>query len=126
MLKIVLDTNVFVSGAIKKNSDPGRIIEAWKEAKYILFTTEEIISEIIKVFKYPKIKEKYNIRDKEIDEIIETLNYDSFITPGKKKIVIDIEDRDDIKFLSCAEEARADFLVTGDEPSAFVQYPVVD
>lgn len=114
MIKAVLDTNQFVSGIIKKESNPGKIMRAWREGKFLLLTSKSIIKEIEKVLKYPHIQKKYHITDKEIREIKNNLNADAIVTPGKVKVNVVLDDSDDDKFIACALEGGADYIVTGD------------
>ena len=53
-MKIVLDTNVFISGIFWKGAS-NKVIVNWKEGKFTLVTSLETISEIIKVLKDFKI-----------------------------------------------------------------------
>ena len=50
ILKVVLDTNIFVSG-IFWIGDSNKIIKLWKEGKLVLFTSREIINELEGVYK---------------------------------------------------------------------------
>ena len=54
-MKAVLDTNVFISGVFWKGNS-NKIITNWREGKFILVTSLETISEIIKILKDFKIK----------------------------------------------------------------------
>lgn len=54
-MKIVLDTNIFISGIFWKGSS-NKVITNWKEGKFTLVTSLEAVSEIIKVLKDFKIK----------------------------------------------------------------------
>jgi len=48
MIRIVLDTNVFMSG-IFWSGNPGKILDAWSNKKIILIFSKEIIDEYIRV-----------------------------------------------------------------------------
>lgn len=115
MIKVVLDTNLFVSGAISCSGNPDKILRAWQEARFILVISESIIKEIEKVLRYPKIQKKYYLEEKDIQEIIESLWIDAQVTPGRLKVNLIIDDPSDNKFLSCACEGKADYIVTGDK-----------
>ena len=53
-MKIILDTNVFISGIFWKGSS-NKVISNWREGKFNLVTSLEAASEIIKVLKDFKI-----------------------------------------------------------------------
>lgn len=114
MIKAVVDTNGFVSGTIKKDSNPGKVLKAWREGRFILVSSKPIVFEIERVFKYPRIKEKYNLTEKDVRDVITNINTDAIVTPGKLKISGISRDPDDRKFITCAIEGRANYIITGD------------
>ena len=112
MLKVVLDTNVIVSGVISQAGQPSRLLGAFEEGKFQLLISREILKEIAEVLTRPKIR-KYGITPEKIEKILRTLLKYSLITPGKFKAAFPRDPADEI-FLACAEEGQADYLVTGD------------
>lgn len=115
MIKAVLDTNGFVSAAIKPGGLQHQIYQAWRHDEFELATSEEIIAEIERVLEYPRIKRVLGLTPQEIREMIRTLRENAEITPGRIQVDIVKDDPDDNKFLACAEEAGASFVVTGDD-----------
>ncbi|MCK4852476.1 MAG: putative toxin-antitoxin system toxin component, PIN family [Candidatus Omnitrophica bacterium] len=110
MLKVVIDTNVFISGVLTAGGNPSTILKAWKRIhKYQLFVTEDIIREILKVM---------SRLDIEADIILDwnkMIRKNATIVKPKKKITVIREDPSDDKFLECAFEVNADYIVSGDE-----------
>src|SRR3972149_10603121 len=79
---VILDTNVLISGLIFGKGLPHKITsEVKKNPNYKVIVDEEQWKEILRVLEYPKIKDKYKIREKEIDEL--TL----FLEEGRMKAV---------------------------------------
>ncbi len=70
MLKVVLDTNQFVSAIITKKGASAQVLQAWREHAYILITSEEIIKEIKEVLQYPRIAKKYHLQKEDIDPLV--------------------------------------------------------
>jgi putative PIN family toxin of toxin-antitoxin system len=116
MLRVVLDTNIFVSSLLVKEGIPAQVLDAWRDRQYALFISPTIISEIRSTLDYPHIRNKYNITDGDIDRLITLLEYDAFIVPGDNKSVAGSipEDPPDEAVLACALDARADLIVSGD------------
>jgi putative PIN family toxin of toxin-antitoxin system len=112
-MRVVLDTNVFVSGLLVKESIPSRILYAFKEEKFILIISLEIISEILEVL----IRPRFNLEREKIFEIMSAIEIKSekVIIPFTKKGIIMPYAPDDEKFLWCAEIGQADFIVSGDK-----------
>lgn len=114
MLKAVVDTNVLVSGTILSRGNPYEILEAWRQGKFIMVLSPDIISEAEAVFRRPKIFKKYGLTETLIARLISTFNVEALVTPpGSIDLVPDIEPAD-VKFLACADAGAADYLVTGD------------
>ena len=49
MLRVVLDTNIFVSGLLSKTGLPAKILDAWRAGQYLLITSPPIVAEIRRV-----------------------------------------------------------------------------
>jgi len=115
MLKVVLDTNIFVSSLLVKVGLPAQILNAWRERKLILAVSSSIIAEIHAILSYTHIRRKYEVSKEEIDELITLLEQDSLLVHSNTKIINAIaKDPSDDKVLVCATEAKVDFIVSGD------------
>ncbi|RJQ52072.1 MAG: putative toxin-antitoxin system toxin component, PIN family [Actinobacteria bacterium] len=114
MLRAVLDTNIVVSGTISSSGAPYDVLQAWRQRRFTLVTSPDILLEIQRVFDYPKIRKSYDLEPKTIKAIIARLNKYSVVTAGKVKVSAIDDDPTDNMFLACAKEAEADFIVTGD------------
>jgi putative PIN family toxin of toxin-antitoxin system len=116
MLRVALDTNIFVSSLLVKEGVPAKVLDAWRERQYALFISPTILSEIRATLDYPRIRRKYSITDTEIDRLITLLEYDALIVPGDDESVAGSvsEDPSDEAVLACALDARADLIVSGD------------
>ena len=114
MLKIVLDTNVFVSALINPRGKPAQILNYVFESKVRLFTSPSIIEELERVLSYPKLVKRHGLEKEELKKFVSDLL--SILSPveGKKAIEVIVEDPADNNYLSCALDAKADFIVSGD------------
>ena len=115
MLRVVLDTNQFVSSVIIKKGPPAQLLQAWKNHTYILITSRQIIEEIKKALHYPRIVKKYHLHEREIEALINLIEHEAIILPAPSKIHVIKEDPDDNKILACALEAKAQYIVSGDK-----------
>jgi putative PIN family toxin of toxin-antitoxin system len=114
LLRVVLDTNVYVSGTILARGTPFQILEAWRHQAYILVTSEAIIAEIERVLRYPRIRDRYGIGEADIVRLAASLRGDALVVPGECVIPPTCSDPDDDILLACALEAQADCIVSGD------------
>ncbi|MCK9378067.1 MAG: putative toxin-antitoxin system toxin component, PIN family, partial [Syntrophobacterales bacterium] len=82
----MLDANVFVSAALKPNSKPGQIVDLVRQGRIVLLLSQDILAELRKVFRYPKIRKELLISTKEIDEALAEIAQAAILTPGKIRI----------------------------------------
>ena len=108
-MKVVLDTNVFVSGVFF-SGPPYQILKAWRDGKIQLVVSPEILDEYRRVGEilaedHPNIDLKpvldYVIRNAEV-----------YAAPPLPESVC--EDPDDDKFLACALASESTVIVSGD------------
>jgi len=110
LLRVVIDTNVFISGVLVEESNPSIVLKAWKRMqKYQLFITEEIIQEILRVMK------ELNISADIIAGWNKVIRKNAIPVAPTRKIEAVKEDPSDNKFIECAIESCADYIVTGDK-----------
>ena len=111
-VKVVFDTNVWVSIALKKvlNDEFSRVKQG-----LTIYVSEDIFLEISKVLQYPKIAQilrNYGIREK---EILRAIAANSKMVEPKVKLHVISEDAQDNKILECASAAGVDIIVSGDK-----------
>lgn len=109
IMRIVLDTNVYISGILFGGNSKA-IIDLILEGKFELFITEEIIKEINDVLLRPKFDFSPGI----VRHIISEIDLISKIVIPKIKHNIVERDFDDNIIIDCAIECNADCIVTGD------------
>ena len=112
-LKIVLDTNVWVS-ALLWGGKPAAILEAAEEGKLRIFISEGIAAEISQVLAYPKIEKIYRTELRRQELMGQVLKNAEFIKTAIKVEVV-TEHPADNKVLECALAAKADYIVSGDK-----------
>ena len=115
MLKVVIDTNVFISATLTPRGNPAKVLKAWQEGKIDLVISPQILKEIKKVIFRPRIKKLSSWTDKKRDELIQDLAKIAILTPGSLKLKVVAEDPYDDKFVVAAVEGKANYIVTGDE-----------
>ena len=111
IIRIVVDTNVIVSGLLF-GGIPGKIIEAIQQNDAQLLITGEIVNEYIKVLSY----QKFELNEDDINYLLyQILIPHSEIVPiPNQEGVIIHQDPSDDKFLLCSSKGEADYLVSGD------------
>lgn len=109
-MKIVVDTNVFVSG-IFFTGPPYRILEAWRNGRLHPAISQEIVDE------YQSVVDELSKQYPAIDTIpildFVSKNTKIIMTPSLPEPVC--MDPDDDKFIACAIAAHCKIIVSGDK-----------
>jgi len=110
MLKIVVDTNIIVSALLKPDSLPDLIINMILNKNFNLCLSEDIFDEYQQVLGRGKFKGLDQVKTRRL--LLKIKKDAKFVNPSVSVDVIK-RDPEDNKFLECALEAKADYLITG-------------
>ena len=108
-MKVILDTNVFVSGVFFAGP-PYRILEAWRDGKLQRVVSQEILEE------YQRVGETLaeQLPGINLQPIIDLVTTNAEIFPNQVLPGSVCEDPDDDKFIACAIASRCKVIVSGD------------
>ena len=109
-MKIVLDTNVLISG-IFFSGPPWQILESWKDGIITIAMSEEILTEYQRVAE--ELSEQFPGVD--IEQILELLTIHAEMVDPHGFEVIVCDDPDDDMFISCALASQCKVIVSGDK-----------
>jgi uncharacterized protein len=112
--RLVIDTNVFVSGLISAAGSPAQILKAIRQRKVIHLVSDAIVEEYLRVLDYPRIRKFKKISDEFIADIAAYLVFQTERVELVSSITLS-PDPDDNVFLETAVDGRANFLVTNDK-----------
>jgi len=113
-VKVVLDTNVLLSGLMFPDGAPGRVVAAWRQARFELVISVPQLAEIGRALAYPKIRRILGWDDQRIEQFIRQLYVRAQIVDLTGTTVQVPGDEDDIPILATLVAAKADVLITGD------------
>jgi putative PIN family toxin of toxin-antitoxin system len=114
-MRVVLDVHVLVSAAISAAGSPGKIPDLWEQDQFDLMLSPPILEELERVIHYPEIQQKYNLPEEHIDKFLGLIGNQAIaINPSKILNVIE-KDPSDNRYLECAKEGNASYIVTGDK-----------
>ncbi len=119
MLKVVLDTSVFVAAILSKNPNtaPNRILHKWQRGEFSLVISPQLQKELIIVLLRKKIKSELI---ENLITIIETLAIQ--IEGVYEATTLDKIDPNDNMFLAASYEAKADYLVSLDNDLLLLKF----
>ena len=109
MLRVVVDTNVYIS-AIFWGGKPRHVIDLGRDNKIQIFTSEDIEEEIL-----DKLVSKFGLDSDDAGRAM--ADFSTFTKPIRvtRRIHAVKDDPDDDKFIECAVECGAEFIVSGDK-----------
>ncbi|MBA7502932.1 hypothetical protein ES706_01537 [subsurface metagenome] len=104
---MVLDTNVFIAAYFNRKSASARIIDLCLENKHELIFSSRLRKEVRLILKNVRAERGFQKR-------IQSLFMNASRIKPTQKIFMVKEDPEDNKFLECALEGKADYLITSD------------
>lgn len=109
-MKVVLDTNVYISAFVFGGGNCSKITELARKGEFELFSSLFIIDELSEVLrkKFNWSREQVIVARKEIREMAQ-------LTPEVNKDLEVVEPPADNRILNCCLLSQADYLVTGDK-----------
>lgn len=117
-MRIVLDTNVLISGLMYPHSVPGKIVTAWREAQFDVVSTLPQLKEIGRVLSYPRIQKVLHWGPETIERFLEQLLLRVELAEVDESCSESVDERlrdqSDFPILAGLVASKADFLVTGD------------
>ena len=114
MIKIVVDANLSASALIKPDSNPGNILELIKQNEVELVISPSVIKEIKRILLYPKIQKYHQKTAQQLDTFFDDLLIFAWVVEGQAEIDVIQTDPTDNKYLACALDGEADYIVSGD------------
>jgi putative PIN family toxin of toxin-antitoxin system len=117
MLRVVLDTNVVVSGLLRQKGAPAAILDAATSKQFRWYISESLLDEYREVL----TRDYLGLDQQRAARFIGKLREIAIFVVPRKKVAV-ARDPDDDRVMECALEAAAHFIVTGnirDFPAQF-------
>ena len=108
-MRVVLDTNIFISGIFWRGSS-NTVIANWKGEKFTLVTSLDAVSELIKVLKDFKIR----LSDEVTKELVDLIVRNSMVVEPNERIDAVPDDPKDNIFIETAVAGNVDYIVSQD------------
>ena len=129
-LRVVLDTNVLLSGIAYPASVPGKILAAWRHGSVDVLLSAYILEELRRVL--PRLAHRHGLTPAEIDDLVDVLSIQAEVIeplPGAEPALRDVDDQPVLGTLLAAQKtSSANYLITGDKDLLAMadRYPIVD
>ncbi|HYU59351.1 MAG TPA: putative toxin-antitoxin system toxin component, PIN family [Solirubrobacterales bacterium] len=108
-MRVVVDTNVWVSGLAFPDGTPGRVIQAVRQGTVEAVASWELAAEITEVLRRPRIRALGVTEEDEEDALV-------LLAPALPDVDVEVElrDPDDAPVIAAALAGSAAAIVTGD------------
>jgi putative PIN family toxin of toxin-antitoxin system len=111
-VRIVLDTNVLVSGLAYPGSIPGRILSAWRQGGLDVVLSRYILDEMVRVL--PRLR-RISLTPAEIRDLADSFLFLAEIVEPSTELDEGLRDKADQQVLGTLRASHADYLITGDK-----------
>ena len=128
-LRVVLDTNVLLSGLAYPASVPGKIMAAWRHGSVEVLLSVYILEELRRVL--PRLAHRHGLSAAEMGDLVDILSIQAEVIeplPGVEPNLRDIDDQPVLgTLLAALTTSGADYLITGDKDLLALaeRYPIV-
>ena len=116
-LRVVLDTNVLLSGIAYPGSLPGRILSAWRHGSVEVVLSTFILEELRRVL--PRLAGRHGLSASEIDDLVDILAIQAEVLDPVEVDGALVRDPDDLPvmgtLLAALRAGNVDYLITGDK-----------
>ena len=109
-VRLVIDTNVLISAAIHPAGLQRTVLLLAVTKPARLYVSRSILEEYADVLARPELRIRKGLRQ----QLLQLLKNQSYTVDPSRRIEV-AKDTDDNIFLECADAARADYLVTGNQ-----------
>lgn len=116
-MRVILDTNILLSGLMFPEGTPGRLIRAWLDGRFTLVSHASQIEELRDVTRRDGIRSKFPFAKagRLINQIVQTADM-----PPRLPKIDRSQDPNDNFLLGLCEAGAADWLVTGDKAGLLI------
>jgi len=125
LTRIVLDTNVLLSGIAYPHSIPGKIVSAWRSGGLEVILSQYILDELHRVL--PRLNHRLGWSSVEIRDFVDSLAFlADLVEPAQTKNPL-LRDEADQPVLGTFLASKANYLVTGDKDLLALAslYPII-
>ena len=111
-MRLLLDTNILVSGLLSSKGPPGKLVRAWLDLRFELVTSEEQIDELRRVLAYERLQPY--IHPEQARDFVENLEVLAIVATDLPTLEVSPDPDDDV-ILATAVAGDADAVVSGDK-----------
>lgn len=110
VIRVVLDTNVWVSSLIRPAGPPGLLVDAVRARKFEAVVSPALAGEVLEVIERPRLRRQFELDPRQLREFLDLITHPlpSIAVPTPAR------DPDDVIIVQAAVAGQAEVIVTGD------------
>jgi len=127
-MRLVLDTNIWISGILLPKSPPEQLVHAWREGAIGIVVSQAILQEIERVLLYPKIIKRIGWAEAKVKDYVAFIALFAEHVDNVESHWVHVErDPNDSAILATLLASKADVLITGDNDLLVLKnlYPIM-
>lgn len=111
MIRVVLDTNVIVSGLLASDGIPAAILDLTLQSKVRAAFSQPTLAEMERILRRPR----FDFEPRKVGSFLTLFKSRAKLVSPSRTLDVCRKDPSDNRFLECAEAAKAEFLITGNQ-----------
>ena len=112
MLRVVIDTSSLISYVLTRGDIMHRVVAQWRANGFVVLSSPATRAELAAVLSRPQIQ---RLAIASLDPLLQGLERYTWHVPGTLDLTGACRDPQDDKFLACAVEGKAHYLVSSDK-----------
>jgi putative PIN family toxin of toxin-antitoxin system len=112
-VRILLDTNVIISGLLSSAGPPGQLMQGWLDGAFELVTSPAQLEELRWALRYERVRDR--IHPDQARDIVENMEVAAIVVLSVGEVNYSSDPGDNM-ILAAAIAGRADLIVSGDKP----------
>lgn len=113
-MRVVIDTNVLISGFISSGAAPAKIVELLRTEAIELLISNDVYTELNRVIRYAKLRARYAYTDEQIERFLHGIKTSAVWVESSERLTVVVQDESDNRFLELAVSGSARYVITGD------------
>jgi len=107
--KVVIDTNVFISG-LNFAGKPNEVLELFIKGEIEVYISPFILKELERI-----LRKKFEWNEKQLQKILNKIKKKAVIVQAETKISIIKAKEDDNRILECGVDGKVQYIISGDK-----------
>jgi putative PIN family toxin of toxin-antitoxin system len=115
IIKVVFDSNIFISAFLVKGGVSYHLLEAARKGVFVLYFSDEILEETQEVLlTYERIRKRYHYSNESVMKFVQGLRFGAHNVTDLPEVQMSRDPNDDM-VIATAIKTKADYLVTRDK-----------